>query len=289
MMEGRRRTCVITGANSGIGKSAAFQLAAKGMRVVLACRNIMQAEEVCTQIRSQTGNDQVYARHVDLALVTDTRRFAREYAGEFGALDVLINNAADFDLSRKTPLITTEGTEAQFATNLLAPFVLTQELLPLLWQSKDARIINIGTQGLAVYPNITFDFDDLCREKKYSPAKTYYQTKLGLLMISLALRAKLAGSNIAVYAVRVTNVKIDMTRYTNISPVLKGMYRVKSLFSITPDTMAKTYTTLAAGEKPDGFYYDEKQREVQCNKNAYNTQAQQRLWRLCEKYGKANI
>lgn len=275
------RTCIITGANSGIGKCAALQIAEKGLRVILACRNIIQAEDVCAQIRNKTGNEQVYARPVDLSMIADTRRFAREYTEEFGALDILINNAADFDLSRKKPSITVEGNEAQFATNLLAPFVLTQDLLPLLEQREDSRIINIGTQGLAVYPNLSFDFENIRGEKAYSPAKTYYQTKLGLLMVSLALRERLADSNVSVYAVRVTNVKIDLTRYANISSILKAMYRVKSRFSITPDKMACAYTALATEGKRTGFYFDEKLREVRCNKNAYDKAAQERLWLLC--------
>lgn len=275
------RTCIITGANSGIGKCAALQIAEKGLRVILACRNIIQAEDVCAQIRNKTGNEQVYARPVDLSMIADTRRFAREYTEEFGALDILINNAADFDLSRKKPSITVEGNEAQFATNLLAPFVLTQDLLPLLEQREDSRIINIGTQGLAVYPNLSFDFENIRGEKAYSPAKTYYQTKLGLLMVSLALRERLTDSTVSVYAVRVTNVKIDLTRYANISSILKAMYRVKSRFSITPDKMACTYTALATEGKRTGFYFDEKLREVRCNKNAYDKAAQERLWLLC--------
>ncbi len=121
------RTCVITGGNSGIGKSATFQLAAKGLRVVLACRNLAGAEGVAAQIRQTTGNEEIFARRVDLALMADTCRFAREFMEEFGALDILINNAADFDLSRKEPLMTPEGNEAQFTANLLAPFVLMQD------------------------------------------------------------------------------------------------------------------------------------------------------------------
>lgn len=281
MAENAVRTCIITGANSGIGKCAAFQIAEKGLRVILACRNITQAEEVCSRIRNDTGNAQVYARPVDLSLVADVRRFAREYTGEFGALDVLINNAADFDLSRKKPFITAEGNEAQFATNLLAPFVLSQELLPLLEQGKDSRIINISTQGLAVYPNLSFDFENVYGEKRYSPAKTYYQTKLGLLMVSLVLRGRLVDSSVSVYAVQVTNVKIDMARYANVPSILKAMYRVKSQFSITPDKMALTYTALATEEKRSGFYFDEKLREVRCNKNAYDKAEQERLWQLC--------
>ncbi|MDL2293675.1 SDR family NAD(P)-dependent oxidoreductase [Ruminococcaceae bacterium OttesenSCG-928-D13] len=275
------RTCIITGANSGIGKCAARQIAAKGLRVVMACRNMLQAEEVCAQIRAETGNDAVLARQVDLSLIASTRQFAKDFSAEFGVLDVLINNAADFDLARKRPFITSEENETQFATNLLSPFVLTEELLPLLRSRPDGRIINIASQGLMVYPNLTFDFENIRGDKSYSPAKTYYQTKLGLLMLSLALQERLAGSSISVHAVRVTNVKVDIARYPDISPILKAAYRVKSRFSISPDEMAKVYTALAAGERPSGFYYDEKMREVLCNKSAYDKDAQERLWMLC--------
>lgn len=281
-MSDSKHTCIITGANSGIGKCAAFQIAGKGSRVILACRNIEQAKAVCTQIKSETGNADVFARRVDLSLVADTKRFAREFMEEFGSLNILINNAADFDLSRKKPLLTAEGNEVQFATNLLAPFVLMQELLPSMEKSGNGRIINIGTQGLIAYPNITFDFDNIRGQKSYSPAKAYYQTKLGLLMISLALRRRVVESGVAVHAVRVTNVKVDLSRYPDISSLLKTMYQLKSRFSISPEDMAKVYTSLATEELFNGFYYDEKLRELRCNKNAYDEAAQERLWLLCE-------
>lgn len=277
------RTCIITGANSGIGKSAAAQLAAQGLRVVLACRNLAGAGDVAAQIRKSTGNEQVFARRVDLALMADTRRFADEFTAEFAALDILINNAADFDLSRKEPLMTPEGNEAQFATNLLGPFILTNRLLPLLKQSEDGRIINVASKGLAIYPNLAFDFGDVRAEKAYSPAKTYYQTKLGLLMLSLAQRRQLAGTCISVYAVRVTNVRIDLARYPGLSSAQKTMYKLKSKFAILPDEMAAVYTALATGEKRSGFYYDERLREVHCNKMAYNEAMQEKLVALCER------
>lgn len=276
------RTCIITGANSGIGKSAAAELAAKGLRMILACRNMAQAERVCQEIRSTTGNEQIFARRVDLMLTADVCRFAKEFIEEFASLDILINNAADFDLARKAPLMSRDGNEAQFATNLLAPFLLMERLLPLLKQSKDGRIINIASKGLMVYPNLTFDFDNMQAEKSYSPAKTYYQTKLGLLMISLAMRRFLAASDVSVYAIRVPNVKVDMSRYPNISPILKFAYGLKSKLAISPKDMAKAYAALAVGEKRKGFYYDEKLNEVRCNKNAYDQAAQERLWGICE-------
>lgn len=282
------RTCIITGANSGIGKNAAMQLASQGLRVILACRNIEQAEDVCAQIQEQTGNQEVYVRKVDLSLAADSRRFAQEFMAEFASLDVLINNAADFDLSRKKPIITCEGNETQFATNLLSPFILMTALLPLLRKSSDGRIINISSKGLVMRPNITFEFDNIKSGRGYSPAKTYYQTKLGLLMVSLFMREHLSESNVSVFAVRVTNVKVDISRYSNISTILKAMYRIKSRFAISPQDMAKAYVALAHGAKVKGFLYDEKLQEVRCNAYAYDRAAQEKLWHVCEGLANAN-
>ncbi len=254
--------CIITGGNSGIGRAAAFQIAAKGFAVILACRNMTAANQVCAEIKKVTGNEHVDAMQVDLSLLSDVKRFIDDYTATYSHLDVLINNAADFDLSRKIPKITAEDNEAQFATNHLAPFALSLGLLPLLQKSADGRIINITSQGLMLYPNLTFDFDNIKGQKQYSPAKTYYQTKLAQLMFSLTLCEKLGGSSVSVFAVRVTNVKIDMARYQSISPVLKFMYSIKSKFSISSDEMARVYTKLATDEKIDGFYLDEKMREV---------------------------
>ncbi len=276
------KTCIITGANSGIGKCATTQIASKGYAVVLACRNMAQAEATREGIIRATGNPNVTAMQLDLSSIAEVRRFVDEFTGRFGALDVLINNAADFDLSRKAPKITVEGFEAQFVTNYLAPFELVRGLLPLLQQSADGRILNVSSQGLMLYPNLTFDFDNIQGQKGYSPAKTYYQTKLALMMFSLALRERLAGTAVSVYGVRVTNVKIDVSRYPNLSSLQKFLYRIKSRFSISPDEMAKVYTELATGEKRQGLYYDEKLAEVPVNRSAHDKAAQERLWALSE-------
>jgi len=276
------KKCIITGSNSGIGKAAAQKLAEKGCTVVLACRNLAAAEKTRDEIIQSTGNQNVYAMRVDLSLIADVKNFVKEYTEKYGSLDILINNAADFDLSRKSPLITTENNEAQFATNHLAPFTLTNGLLPLLKKSDDGRIINIASQGLVLYPNIKFDFDNIKGQKNYSPAKTYYQTKLAQLMFSISLKEKLEKTNVSVYAVRVTNVKIDINRYPNLSPFMKSLYKMKSRFSISPEQMAKVYVDLAIGEKQMGFYYDEKLKEVRANKYAYDKDARDKLWQLSE-------
>ncbi len=127
--------CIITGANSGIGRRAAFQIAERGNAVILACRNLEAAQKTCDEIKIKTGNENVYVIKVDLSIMSEVHSFITEYKKRFDRLDVLINNAADFDISRKKPKITAEGNEAQFATNVLAPHLLSIGLMDLLWHA----------------------------------------------------------------------------------------------------------------------------------------------------------
>ena len=271
---------IITGGNSGIGYQAAKQLAEKGWSVILFCRREEAAEQACEEIRQQTGN-----RHVDYILVglsdmKSVRKAVEQYIQKEDVLDVLINNAADFDLSVKKPILTKDGLEKQFATNVVAPFLLSILLKGLLEKSESGRIINISSQGLILYTFMQLDFENLSGQKRYSPAKTYYQNKLALLMLSLYMREHWKG--IKIQAIRVTNVKVDMSRYDHLSAFMKNLYKIKSKFSISPEEMAKVYTALSTEDGYDGFLYDEKCREVKANAPAYEEEEQEKLYFLLE-------
>ena len=271
---------IITGGNSGIGYQVAKQLAEKGWSVTLFCRREEAAEQACEEIRQQTGNQHVDYILVDLSDMKSVREAAEQYIQKEDFLDVLINNAADFDLSVKKPILTKDGLEKQFATNVVAPFLLSILLKGLLEKSESGRIINISSQGLMIYPFMKLDFENLAGQKRYSPAKTYYQNKLALLMLSLYMRKHWKG--IKVQAIRVTNVKVDMRRYDHLSAFMKNLYKIKSKFSISPEEMAKVYTALSTEDRYEGFLYDEKCREVKANVFAYKEEEQKKLYTLLE-------
>lgn len=263
--------CIITGGNSGIGYQAALQIAKKGYAVTLICRNEERAKDACNKITQVTKGvvDYIVA---DLSKISDVKNAVNIYLSTHKTLDVLINNAADFDLSIKSPIMTNDGLEKQFATNVVAPYLLSKLLLKEL---KDGRIINISSQGLCMFPFMKLDFNNLNGEKSYSASKTYYQNKLALLMFSLYMNSQ--QKEVKIQAVRVTNVKVDINRYNNISNFLKKMYKIKSKFSISPGDMAKVYTTLATEDSYNGFYYNEKMKEVKANKFAYDSKEQKKL------------
>lgn len=126
---------IITGGNSGIGYQAARQLAEKGWSVTLFCRRQEAAEQACEEIRQQTRNPHVDYILADLSDMKSVRKAAEQYIQKEDVLDVLINNAADFDLSVKKPILTKDGLEKQFATNVVAPFLLSF-LLKGCWKSQ---------------------------------------------------------------------------------------------------------------------------------------------------------
>ena len=271
---------IITGGNSGIGYQVAKQLAEKGWSVTLFCRREEAAEQACEEIRRQTGNPHVDYILVDLSDMKSVRKAVEQYIQKEDFLDVLINNAADFDLSVKKPILTKDGLEKQFATNVAAPFLLSILLKGLLEKSESGRIINISSQGLILYPFMKLDFENLSGQKHYSPAKTYYQNKLALLMLSLYMREHWEG--IKVQAIRVTNVKVDMRRYNHLSAFMKNLYKIKSKLSISPEEMAKVYTALSTEDRYEGFLYDEKCKEVKANAPAYEEEEQEKLYSLLE-------
>ncbi len=273
------KNVIITGANSGIGKATALRLAYLNCHVTLICRNEESAKKTCENIIQKTKNRNVYYLIADLSIKKETIKVAHEYIKKYEKLDVLINNACNFDISIKKPKYTSEGIEEQLSTNVLAPLILIETLMSLLEKSSDGRIINISSKGLMLFPNIKINFENLESSISYNSSKTYYQNKLALLMISLYLR-NVKKIKPAIYGISVTNVLIDTKKY-NVSKLLKFAYSIKSLFSISPDEMSKVYVRLALGDKVQGFLYEKCNKniikEVKANKNAYDVTSQKKL------------
>lgn len=268
-----KKHIIITGGNSDIGFHAAMQASFhKDCLVTIICRNKERAEKACNDILKAGWNNIDYIT-ADLSNMQSVRVAVNIFKSRYNHLDVLINNAADFDISCRN--ITADGFENQFAVNVAAPYLLFCLFKDYLINSSNGKIINISSKGLCLFPFIKLDFNNLNGEKYYNPAKTYYQNKLALLLVSKYLSDN--QKNIKIQAVRVTNVKIDITRYSNISSFLKYMYKIKSLFSISPYDMALIYNQLAFNDY-NGFLFNELCREVKANRYVYNTSAQKKLY-----------
>ena len=260
------KICFITGANSGIGKSAAIQLAQLGYYVLMGSRNKERGLKAVAEVIDKSKSALVELIEIDLSSKESIRHAAQKINERFEKLDVLIHNAADFDISRKQPIQSVDGIETIWATNHIGPVLLTNQLLDLIKKSEQGRIITVASKGLMLHPRLIVDFNDPeYKARQFSVPKAYYQSKLAHVMYTYWLAKKLSGTNITVNCVRVTNVKIDISRYSNLSSLMKFMYSIKSKFSISPDEMAKTYTYLATSadlNKTTGKYFDEKNQTV---------------------------
>lgn len=256
------KICFITGANSGIGKAAAIQLAQLGFYVLIGSRNKERGLLAVTEIRDKAKSDLVELIEIDLSLKSSILNATKQIKNKFKKLDVLIHNAADFDLSRKKTILTEEGIETIWATNHIGSVFLTNNLMDLIKQSEQGRIITVASQGLMLHPKLTIDFNDPeYKTRSFSVSKAYYQSKLAQVMYTYWLAKKLSDTSITVNCVRVTNVKIDIKRYPNLSALMKFMYSIKRKLSISPDEMAKTYTYLATStdlKNTTGKYFNEK-------------------------------
>ncbi len=272
---------IITGANSGIGRAAAKLLAADGATVVMACRSPERGREAREEIVRETGNQDTALMILDMSSHASIRRFAAEFQQRFQRLDVLIHNAANFDLTLKTPILTADGIETIFATNHVGVFLLTDLLLDLLKRSAPSRVITVASKGLMAYPFLDIEFDNFNGEKKFSAQHAYYHSKLAQVMYTFELAERLRGTGVTVNCVRVGNVALADDRMENIPEFMKKAYALKKRFALTPEEQARTYEYLAADlavEGVSGGYWDENNRQVKSSPNAYKPETREKLW-----------
>jgi NAD(P)-dependent dehydrogenase (short-subunit alcohol dehydrogenase family) len=280
-MNNENKVIIVTGANAGIGRETARGLAKLGHTVIMVCRNVPAGEAVRQEIVAQTGNQSVEVMNCDLSSQQSIRQFVANFTAKYSRLDVLINNAANFDHTLKQPTLTEDGVEVIFATNQLGPFLSTNLLLDRLKASAPSRILTISSQGLMTYPFLSIEFDNLNGQKKFSTQHAYYHSKLAQVMFTFDLAERLQGSGVTVNCIRVTNVQIDKGRYEYITGWKRWAYEVKRSRAITPAQMAEAYIRLAVApefETVTGKYFDEKCKEVKAYKPAYNREVWQKLW-----------
>lgn len=277
------KNIIITGANSGIGKAAAIQLANLGATVIMACRSEERGKNVAEEVKLLTGNQNIEFMQVDLSLQKSIRQFVNEYLLKHNHLDVIIHNAANFDHSQKKAIKTSEGIETVFATNHFGVFLMTNLFLETLMKSAPSRIITVASKGLMAYPFLNIDFDNLNGERRFSLQHAYYQSKLAQVMFTYDLARRLDGTNVTVNCVRVTNVAIPNERLTNLPGWQRKAYSLKRKMSITPEKQAETYVFLATDpslERISGNYWDENKKPVRSNSNSYNPVKQIKLWEV---------
>ncbi len=273
----RGKVCVVTGANSGIGKETALSLAAMGATVALICRSESRGTEALNEIRKRSGNDAVSLVVADFSSQRQVRDAAAAILERFDRLDVLVNNAGVTPWERR---VTAEGgLELIFAVNHLAPFLLTNLLLERLKASAPARIVTVSS---GAHRRVALDFNDLQNEQNYVPFDVYSQSKLANVYFTYELARRLEGTGVTANCLHPGVVSTALFRH--LPPFLGFAVALARPLLLTPAQGADTTVYLAAGREVgevSGRYF-ERRKAVESSPNSYDTDAARRLWEISE-------
>src|SRR6476469_4068078 len=187
------RIAVVTGANSGLGKSVARELARAGGSVTIAVRNTDKGEQAAADIRRDVASADLSVQRLDLADLASVRSFAE--ALDRDRLDVLVNNAGIMAPPRR---LTADGFESQIGTNHLGHFALTGLLLPTLLAATGPRVVTLSSEAHWIGK---IRFDDLQFERGYNNWRAYGQSKLANLMFCFELARRATEADTALISV----------------------------------------------------------------------------------------
>lgn len=282
------QTWVVTGANSGLGLETTRGLAAKGARVVMACRDAKRAEAAAQQVRDALPDAQLELRTLDLASLASVEAFVAGLGD--AALDGVINNAGIMAIPRRT---TVDGFEMQLGTNHLGHFALALRLLRLLERARAPRLIVVASSA---HRWGTMNFDDLMGERSYSAWGAYGQSKLANLLFMYELSRRLAAAsrktltaaahpgyaatNLQGVGAQMTGSKLGAWFMDTGNAVLAqsaAMGALPTLYAATADVKSGEYFG------PDGLL-ELKGHPRRCDSNAKSkdVESARRLWELSE-------
>ncbi|MBL9022011.1 MAG: SDR family oxidoreductase [Myxococcales bacterium] len=249
MTDKTKRVALVTGANTGIGRATALELARQGMHVVLACRSVEKGNEAVAYVREATNSDRAELLVLDLASLASVREAAAAFLARDLPLPLLINNAGVGGQRGATA----DGFEIHFGTNHLGHFLFTELLLDRIRGSAPARIVNVSST--LHYKAEGIDFDAVQRSTpSFTGLPEYSVSKLANILFTAELARRLEGTGVTTYAVHPGGVASDVYRR-----IPWPFRKLVTMGMLTNEEGAKTtlHCALSAeAAKETGLYYD---------------------------------
>lgn len=272
-MEGK--VALVTGAASGIGRATSIGLAREGATVVLLVRNADRGAQALHHVGASVPEAKLELLECDLASQASIRDASTQFLASHDRLDVLVNAAGVFVKEKE---LTVDGIERTFATNYLAYFLLTNELLPLLRASAPARVVNVSSK----YGKTTIDFEDVQKlETPYSYLKSTPQTMLARVLFTQELARRLDGTGVVANAVHP-----GLVAKTRLLKDTGGPFKwITDMFGGTPEKGADTVLWLATAPETatiTGKMFF-KRKEISTPRQGSDAAARKRLWDESEK------
>lgn len=245
-------TAVVTGATSGLGREIAEALAAAGAAVGIVARDAARGAATKTAIDAVSGSSASRVFMADLSRPADVRQLAADVLEASARLDILVHCAAVYTRHRT---LTADGLESMFATNQLAPFLLTNLLRDRLVASAPARVLIVTAPA-----GNRIDFDDLTAERGFSSLPRFGASKAADLLLTREFARRFEGTGVTVNAVHPGLVKTDLM--TGAPALLRWGVRLvsappaKAAAAITPLLLAPDYATRSGLFFKDGKEID---------------------------------
>lgn len=271
---------MVTGATDGIGKETALGLARMGAQVIVVGRTPAKIAATVEQIKAQSGNQKIDSLQADFSSLEQIRKLSSTFNQRYDHLDVLVNNAGGIFGSRSE---TADGFEWTFGVNHLAPFLLTNLLLPALQaavrQSGSARIVTVSS---AAHAMSKLNFDDLQNQRRYSAFRVYAQSKLANVLFTYELARRLNGTGITANALHPGGVASNFGRGQ--PGLFSKLIGLAMSFGITPAQGAQTSIYLASSPEVAGVTgtYFSNQKPARSSPASKDPATAARLWQISE-------
>lgn len=266
------KTIVVTGASAGIGRETARGLA-PGARLLVVGRNAERTRETADALRPSA--EEVVPLLADFSSLRSVDALAEAILAHVDRVDVLVNNAGLWHQERRE---SAEGFEDTFAVNHLAPFLLTQRLMPALLRADAARVVTVSSRLHRKAG--AFDFEDLqVTKSRYRGLRQYARSKLANVLFSFELARRLADTRVTSNAVHPGSVQTVIVRD---NPFLSLGIKLVAPLLKTATQGAATSVHVASSPELEGvtggYFADERERAA--SPHAYDRAAAARLWDL---------
>lgn len=268
--------CIVTGANTGIGKATARALAQRGHHVFVACRSEEKGQAAIAEIRAAVPDATVAFLSLDLGSLASVRRAAESFLSQDLPLPLLINNAGVAGQRGETA----DGFELQFGTNHMGHFLFTTLLLERIKRSGPARIVNVASKAHYDAPGI--DWERVRgRTRTITGLPEYSVSKLANILFSAELGRRLAGTDVTTYALHPGVVKSDAWRRIP-WPIRQIVTRNMISNEEGAETTLHCATSPSAAAET-GLYYD-RSRAKEPSAPAKDTALARELWEKSERW-----
>tara|TARA_E500000178_G_scaffold343321_1_gene389943 strand:+ start:805 stop:1653 length:849 start_codon:yes stop_codon:yes gene_type:complete len=273
----QHKNIIITGATDGIGLAAAKSIASKGYKIGLVGRNPDKGKKAIDEIIAHSGNKNLDFFECDLSLVKNVKTLADQIKQQYSNIDVLLNNAGG---ANKTKNITSEGLEKTFSTNQMNYFVLSTELLNIISESDDGRIVNVASNA---HIGAEVDYANINCEKSFSAWTSYCVSKLMNIMFTYQLASMQDKVSVNVLHPGFVDTNIAGNEGNLIKYIVK--FGAK-MFARTVDNGADSSIYLSTSDEVKGVSgkYFFKCRDIRSSRASYVEEDWQKVWDLCKNY-----